>query len=218
MKIFKIIIIFVLTFMTILNPITTLASHHHSSSSSSDMIIFDDDFWKGDNYKKDKYQKKAKKIKEYQKKYVETSSMEKEDKKSKKSSKSKSKSHSKSKDNIKIKIDTHKNRIYLYEKINGEWIKIKSEKCCTGAKDTPTPKGTFKAKSKEKTFVNNGKNYNYVTYFEGKCAIHSTPYEDNKYHNSSLGHSRSHGCVRVKPETAKWIYENIEKGTTIEIE
>jgi len=120
------------------------------------------------------------------------------------------------KDNTKIKVDTKHNRIYLYRKINGKWKKVKSEKCSTG-KNGKTKKGTYKSKSKQKSFSKNGKDYNYVTYFDGNKAIHSTPY-DGKYDNSSLGHSRSNGCVRVKPETAKWIYDNVKKGTTIEVD
>ena len=119
------------------------------------------------------------------------------------------------KENTKIKVDTKHNKITLYKKVNGKWKKVKSEKCATGKKGKTT-KGKYKTKSKKKSFSSHGKDYNYVTYFDGDKAIHSTPY-DGKYDNSSLGHSRSNGCVRVKPETAKWIYENVEKGTTIEV-
>jgi len=120
------------------------------------------------------------------------------------------------KENTKITVDTKHNKIHLYKKVDGEWVKVKTEKCCTG-KDGATPKGKFKTKSKEKKFTKDGKDYKYVTYFKDNYAIHSTPY-DGEYHNNSLGHSRSHGCVRVKAETAEWIYKNIEKGTTIEVE
>lgn len=31
----------------------------------------------------------------------------------------------------------------------------------------------------------------------------------------SLGHQASHGCIRVRPEVAKWLYENVPVGTPV---
>lgn len=121
------------------------------------------------------------------------------------------------KENTKIKIDTKHNKISLYMKKDGKWIKVKTEDCCTGKKSA-TPKGNFQTRTKKKKFTRNGKDYKYVTYFKDNYAIHSTPYDGENYNNNSLGHSRSLGCVRVKPETAEWIYENVKTGTEIEIE
>lgn len=127
------------------------------------------------------------------------------------------KKHKSTKKNTKIKVNTKKNKIYLYRKVKGKWYRVASGKCCTG-KNKATPTGKFQAYSKEPSFTKENLDYNYVTYFSSNCAIHSTPYDGEKYNNSSLGYSRSHGCVRVKPEVAEWIYKNIEEGTTIEIE
>lgn len=116
-----------------------------------------------------------------------------------------------------IRVDTKKNKVYVYKKVDGEWVLKDKMKCCTGKDSTPTPKGKHKTGKKEKSFVFEGKNYNYVTYFSGNCAFHSTPESDGKYSDRSLGKNESHGCVRLDPEDAKKI-QSLPKGTTVIVE
>ena len=94
-----------------------------------------------------------------------------------------------------IKVDTHKCKVYVNQ----------------------TPTGYFTIGSKEKTFLHDGKNYDYVSYFSGKCAFHSVPRENDNYDNSSLGHKRSNGCVRLSASAAKWIYKYCKRGTKVYI-
>ena len=115
-----------------------------------------------------------------------------------------------------IKVDTHKCKVYVYQKVNDKWQLLGSKKCCVG-KDNQTPTGYFTIGSKEKTFLHDGKNYDYVSYFSGKCAFHSVPRENDNYDNSSLGHKRSNGCVRLSASAAKWIYKYCKRGTKVYI-
>ena len=116
-----------------------------------------------------------------------------------------------------IKVDTKKCKVYVYEQIESNWQLIGTRKCCVGA-NGKTPKGNFTIGSKKKTFLHNEKNYDYVSYFSGKCAFHSVPRANNTYDYSSLGHKRSNGCIRLAPEDAKWIYKYCKHGTKVIIE
>lgn len=117
-----------------------------------------------------------------------------------------------------IKVNIRKQRITIYRKSEGKWKKLDTKKCSTGVAITPTPRGLYKVKKKKFSFVQDGQNWYYVTYFHRGYAIHSTGEHGGKFDNSVLGKISSHGCVRVKPKDAKWIYENIPAGTYIQIE
>lgn len=115
-----------------------------------------------------------------------------------------------------IEVNTNTCRISLYEKTDLGWIKIGTRKCCVGSKNK-TPKGVTTIQKKKSYFISAEKKYNYVSYFANKCAFHSTPYFNEKYDNSSLGHHRSHGCIRLSPNVAKWIYKHCKIGTIVYI-
>ena len=117
-----------------------------------------------------------------------------------------------------IRVSTRKNRVTVYRKDNGKWKKLDTKRCSTGALLTPTPKGLYKIKKKKFTFYQYGQNWYYATYFYKDYAIHSTGATGGKFDNSTLGKSTSHGCVRLKPKDAKWIYNHIPTGTYIQID
>lgn len=117
-----------------------------------------------------------------------------------------------------IKVNIRKQRITIYRKVDGKWKKLDTKKCSTGVLSTPTPRGVYKVKKKKFSFIQDGQNWYYVTYFHHGYAIHSTGEKGGKFDNSVLGKISSHGCVRVKPRDAKWIYEHIPAGTYIQIE
>ena len=127
------------------------------------------------------------------------------------------KSGNQGKDNFYVRIDTAKHRVSVYQRRGGEWTLLGTKKCASGTDDTPTPKGQFQVLKKQETFIANDANWNYVTYFFEDYAIHSTGEMGGKYNNKPLGKNVSHGCVRLKPEDAKWIYGHIPIGTRVDI-
>lgn len=63
----------------------------------------------------------------------------------------------------------------------------------------------------------------YTTHIDGDILFHSVPYLKNKDKSSleyweydKLGTKASLGCIRLKVEDAKWIYENCLAGSTVE--
>jgi len=113
-----------------------------------------------------------------------------------------------------IEVNTSKCRVIVYQQTNIGWMKLGQQKCCLGAKGK-TPKGLFTIYKKKNYFVHNDARYDYVSYFDNNKAFHSTPYINGKYDNSSLGHHRSGGCIRLKPSAAKWIYKYCKTGTEV---
>ena len=117
-----------------------------------------------------------------------------------------------------IKVNLRRQRVTIYRKAEGKWKKLDTKKCSSGVSATPTPRGIYRVKKKKFTFVQDGQNWYYVTYFHHGFAFHSTGEKGGKFNNSVLGKPTSHGCLRMKPKDAKWIYEHIPSGTYIQIE
>jgi len=125
-----------------------------------------------------------------------------------------------------IKISTKEQRVYVYAHDDKDeyTIEVKKFICSTGLNDTPTPKGTF-------TNTGPGAKWHYFKKFEcwaqyayyinGDIMFHSVLYDEKdvstlrKGSVNALGSKASHGCVRLKVEDAKWIYENCKAGTTV---
>ena len=75
-----------------------------------------------------------------------------------------------------ILVDTTANRVGIYSGSVGKWNEVKKWVCTTGAKSTPTVKGTFTVQGKGKSF---GSGYTcwYYTQFYGNYLFHSVLYK-----------------------------------------
>lgn len=113
-----------------------------------------------------------------------------------------------------ILVNTRKCNVTVYEEVNDKWHALGTVKCSIGT-NNKTPKGNFTIGSKESKFTHGDKEYKYVSYFYEKCAFHTVPYSNGKYDNSSLGHKRSGGCIRLTEAAAKWIYKYCKRGTKV---
>lgn len=122
-----------------------------------------------------------------------------------------------------IKVNKTHNVVMVYDND----LLIKTFLCSTGEN---TPIGTFTATDKYATLRLVGDVYGHYTMrIVESIWFHSVPYfskptMENPYWNdleyeeyNKLGTSASLGCVRLKVIDAKWIYDNIPKGTTVEI-
>lgn len=124
-----------------------------------------------------------------------------------------------------LKVSVSDQRVYAYAPDrNGEYTDlVRTMKCSTGRKSTPTPKGTF-------TDTGPGarwhyfKKFNcwaqYAFYIQGDILFHSVLYnkKNGPVTQSSVNHlgSRaSHGCVRLSVEDAKWIWNNCPSNTKV---
>ena len=126
----------------------------------------------------------------------------------------------------KIVVDISDQRVYVGS-WNGTRYKdlVRKMVCSTGKSDTPTPTGTYQAYGKAGGEWYYFKDFNcYAKWgyrIVGGILFHSVTYSASKKPTGSiynLGHQASHGCIRLKVEDAKWIYDNCPRGTTVVIQ
>lgn len=110
-------------------------------------------------------------------------------------------------------------KVNIYKGSVSKWNLIHSYICTIGKPSTPTPKGTFIVGIKGLYFgVNKGYKCWYFTQFKGNYLFHSIIYNlDGSVRDGRLGMKLSDGCIRLAKENAKWIYDNIPKGTKVVI-
>ena len=100
---------------------------------------------------------------------------------------------------------------------------VKTFVCSSGKTGSETPTGTFTVSDRGKSFYSASlkEGAYYWTRFYGAYLFHSVPF-DKDYRMEpeeaeKLGEPASHGCIRLPVEDAKWIYNNIPKGTKVVI-
>ena len=118
-----------------------------------------------------------------------------------------------------ILVDTRANKVAVYRGSRGNWAEQKYWSCTTGAPGSPTVKGSFTVQSKGLAF---GSSYTcwYYTQFYGNYLFHSIKYNPGSktsVQDGRLGINASEGCVRLSLANAKWIYDNIPRGTKVYI-
>ena len=118
-----------------------------------------------------------------------------------------------------ILVDTKLNKVGIYKGSYRNWNEVYYWSCTSGASSTPTPKGQFTVKAKGLAF---GSGYTcwYYTQFLGDYLFHSVLYQPgsmSSIQDGRLGINASHGCIRLTLANAKWIYDNIPRGTKVVI-
>ena len=118
-----------------------------------------------------------------------------------------------------IAVDTKSNYVGIYKGKKGNWAEQKYWRCSSGAPGSSTVKGSYTVKSKGLVF---GHGYScwYYTQFYGNYLFHSVKYNPGSktsIQDGRLGMNISNGCVRLAMANAKWIYDNIPRGTKVYI-
>lgn len=123
-----------------------------------------------------------------------------------------------------IKVNNEANVVTVFTKDNeGQYtVPVKAMICSTGTA-TPTS-GTYGIKLKWEWLGLFGNVYgHYSTQIVGNILFHSVPYLEKGnpasleyWEYDKLGTSCSAGCIRLTVADAKWIYDNVEKGTLVE--
>ncbi|MGI6182661.1 MAG: peptidoglycan-binding protein [Candidatus Fimadaptatus sp.] len=124
----------------------------------------------------------------------------------------------------KLIIDVSEQRVYVYKNEGGSYSKLVDKFICsTGKRETPTPLGTYRSTER----INRWHYFRaydcwaqYAYRIVGSYYFHSVIYNQKGGSPTSssvrnLGRRASHGCVRLKVEDAKWIYNNCPAGTTV---
>lgn len=118
-----------------------------------------------------------------------------------------------------IHVDLNAQKTYIYNGKLKDWNLEKTFTCSTGIKGEETPQGVYTIKEKGQWFFSEQYNQGgkYWVQFLGDYLFHSLPYNKEKTNivDYTLGTPASHGCIRLKDEDSKWIYDNIPKGTKV---
>lgn len=128
---------------------------------------------------------------------------------------------------LKVSVSDQKVYAYAYDVGTGSYSRlVRSMKCSTGLKGTPTPYGTFSSVGPVARWGYFPKWDVYAQYLfriTGGILFHSVLYRTSSESSliqgsvSKLGSRASHGCVRLSVEDAKWIYNNCPAGTTVTV-
>jgi len=114
-------------------------------------------------------------------------------------------------------INRQKTHVFIHK--THRWSLIRSFDCSTGLNVSPTTKGNFTISDRGLWFYSErlDSGAKYWLRFNGQYLFHSIPMDENKNiitGEDIVGEKRSSGCIRLMPDDAKWLYENIPHGTT----
>lgn len=114
-----------------------------------------------------------------------------------------------------IWVSRYTQKVMVYQGTKGDWALICTFPCSTGKNETPTPAGTFAIFGHTEQWNFSDHCVQKVTSFNGNHAFHTVLLNyDGSYYNSHVGDPLSHGCVRLMPEDAQYIY-NLPIGTCV---
>jgi lipoprotein-anchoring transpeptidase ErfK/SrfK len=118
-----------------------------------------------------------------------------------------------------VYVNLSSQKTYVYKGKKNGWTLLKNFSCSTGIKGSDTPSGIFTVKEKGDWFYSDEykEGAKYWVQFDGNYLFHSLPYNSSKSQitDFTLGKAASHGCVRLKLEDAKWIYDNVSRGSKV---
>ena len=123
-------------------------------------------------------------------------------------------------------VSRKKNKVWIYKWTGAGYTKLaKTFRCTTGARKTPTKKGTFQAVGQAgmRWWKMDGCWVQYCFIIDGGYFFHSLLYTHKGAKRptsasvANLGRNASHGCVRLELKNAKWIYDHCEPGMTVVI-
>ncbi len=115
-------------------------------------------------------------------------------------------------------LSTQITRVFSGEK--GAWVTEKIYLSSSGAPGMETPTGVFHVQGRGSWFYNSRLESGAKWYvgFYGDYLYHSLPMDASQnITDERLGEPLSHGCIRLRVEDAKWMYDNIPTRTTVVI-
>lgn len=126
-----------------------------------------------------------------------------------------------------IKVSLDDQRVYVYRWSEGGYNQLIKTMICSSGFGNSTPKGVFVSPGQRDARWHYFAEFHcwaqYAFIIKGNILFHSVIYsrkDEASLRRSTLaklGHKASHGCVRLKVEDAKWIYEHCGEGQVIEI-
>jgi len=122
-----------------------------------------------------------------------------------------------------VLTDIARQQTHVFYGASGAWRHIRRFSCSTGENASPTTRGEFRMEARGEWFYSArlGAGGKWWIRFNGDYLYHSIPMDENRQiipGEDVVGVRRSAGCVRLLPDCAKWLYDNVPDGTTVIIE
>lgn len=118
-----------------------------------------------------------------------------------------------------INVNIKNQKTYIYKGKADNWKLVKTCSCSTGISGEDTPLGSFSIQEKGDWFFSEKYNEGgkYWTQITGDILFHSVPFNKDKTTvlDYTMNKPSSHGCIRLSLDDAKWIYNNIPKGSKV---
>lgn len=115
-----------------------------------------------------------------------------------------------------IIADTDYCYIEIFKGSVGQWSLYKIYPMSCGKPGSDTPRGDYQVTGKLPYFYSHGSLCYYATQWNGPYYFHSVTYNYNgTIQNGRLGAHISAGCIRLRKDIAKWVYDNIPVGTPV---
>lgn len=117
-------------------------------------------------------------------------------------------------------VDIARQRVYVLKNNDNGWFLERTMICSTGKNTSPTLRGSFTIKDRGPWFYSErlGSGAKYWVRYDNSYLFHSVAMDTSQnIIDPTLGKKSSNGCIRLSVEDAKWFYENIEGGSTVEI-
>ncbi len=123
------------------------------------------------------------------------------------------------KDFFRIEVDLSQQKVFIFYKDNP----MREMLCSGGTAEKPTPPGEFTTTEKGYDFYN--PKYKMGAYywirFQNEYLFHSVPFDENREfiqeEIDKLGTPASHGCIRLKLDEVKWMYDMLPLGVKVKI-
>lgn len=116
-----------------------------------------------------------------------------------------------------LTTDLRSKQTYVFESTKGTWNLLYKWPSTIGAAATPTITGTFQISGRKPSFGTDQYQVKYATRIKNGYYYHSVLYDPTgmKVTDDRLNEALSHGCIRLAPEHAKWVYDNILDETPV---
>ena len=111
-----------------------------------------------------------------------------------------------------IAVDRSTHKVGVFRGGAGSWSLQYYWSCVTGAPGSPTITGSYRTTGFKRPVLSTDSRARYCTQIWGGYFFHTILASE-----SELGHSLSHGCLRMSYPSAQWIYNNIYAGTAVAI-
>ena len=114
----------------------------------------------------------------------------------------------------------HRLETYVLQKSPSGWELMKRMDCSAGDLSHPTPTGTYKVEAKYPAIGKTGEyTCPYAVGFFGNYLLHSIPLAPDRSApvDARMVARISNGCIRLRTDDARWLYQTIPLGTAVVI-